>query len=138
MLSDRSQVRIIVVDDDDLMLRMLAPRLASPGGEVVTASTPSQALERLPDADRPVAVVSDFNLRSDMNGTQLLEAVARTHPHATRVLMSGYSAEQIGLQTSSAIHAFVEKGLRLDDTVEPILQALRARHPQLAHGPPMT
>ena len=122
-------LRIIIVDDDEAMLKILRPRLEIPGStEVVTALTPEQALAALPPEGTPLAVISDFNLKAERNGLQLLDAIARTHPHATRILISGYSADQIGIGSDERIHAFVEKDLRVENIVAPILRTLRARY----------
>lgn len=115
-----------------MMLRIILRPLAACEGvrvrDVHAAQTPKDALallSKLPQG--PLAVVSDFNLKADMNGHDLLAHVKRERPDALRILMSGYSREQIGpLVDAEHIDGFVEKALRLNDTVAPVCRLMRA------------
>lgn len=118
---------VLLLDDDRLMHRMLAPRLevmetTPPVSRVITADHPDNAiveLKRLPPG--PLAVLSDFNLKAPMNGLQFLGVVRELRPDALRVLFSGYSLEQLGnVQENGDAHAFLEKPLLLDDLVRPL------------------
>lgn len=127
---------ILLVDDDPLMHRMLVPRLRTMGTaatitEILTAQTPEAALDALGRVGSgPLAVVSDFNLKAAMNGLQLLARVRSLRPDALRVLLSGYSLEQLGdVQQSGDAHAFLEKPLILDDLVGPLARLIDERVP---------
>lgn len=99
--------------------------------DVQAALTPEAALadlDRLPE--QPLVVVSDFNLKSTMNGLQLLREVHQRRPDAYRVLFSGYSREQLGaLDEGGGADAFLEKPLMLDDLIRPLTQLLDQRFP---------
>lgn len=130
-----SGLTVLIVDDDPLMLRMLAPRfenvvLNPPIARILTARTPDAALDALTDAVGPLAVVSDFNLKAPMNGLQLLAEIRRLRPDAARILFSGYSEEQIGdVSGDGAAQAFFEKPLRLDDLLDPLARAIQTHLP---------
>ena len=120
-------MRILVVDDDPMMLQMLPPHLADlavtpPVAGVETAQTPEAALAvlgRMPDD--PLVVLSDFNLKASMNGLDLLKEVQRRRPDAVRVLFSGYALEQLGdVASGGATHGFVEKPLRIREMLPPL------------------
>lgn len=123
-----------MVDDDPFMHRMLVPRLEGLRGEpsvgkVLTALTPHHGLAQL-DAAGPgqLVVLSDFNLKSTMNGVQLLAHVRDRRPDALRILFSGYSQEQIGdVGEGGEAHAFLEKPMRIDDLMGPLAK-LMERH----------
>lgn len=126
-------VTILFVDDDPLMHRMLVPRLQdlkADGGpcRVVSAHTPEEALDalqKLPEDD--LVVLTDFNLKAATNGFQLLQRVRVERPRALRILLSGYSVEQLGdLARGGDTDAFLEKPLLLDELLAP-LQALIAK-----------
>ena len=128
-----SKLTILLVDDDPLMLRMLVPRLerlevSPPVGKVVSAQTPQAALQEVERADvGPLAVLSDFNLKAALNGLQLLGEIQKRRPDSVRVLFSGYSDTQIGDVTGSgAAHAFLEKPLRIDELLGPLVEAIHA------------
>lgn len=122
---------ILLVDDDPLMLRMLAPRLQRlevrpPVSRVITAQSPQKALQELDGVpEGPLAVLSDFNLKADINGLQLLAEIGRRRPDAVRVLFSGYSHEQIGdVSGGGAAHAFLEKPMRIDELLPPLTDTI--------------
>jgi DNA-binding NtrC family response regulator len=124
-------ITVLLVDDDALMLRILAPRLerldVRPAvRKVVTAQTPEDALAALDAAaPGPLVVLSDFNLKASMNGLQLLAEVRKRRPDAVRILFSGYSAEQIGdVSAQGAAQAFLEKPLRIDEMLGPLAQTI--------------
>lgn len=126
-----ARLTILLVDDDPLMLRLLAPRLdrldvQPPVDRVVTAQTPEAALAELESiGDGPLVVLSDFNLKAAMNGLQLLNEVRRRRPDAARILFSGYSSEQIGdVSGDGAAQAFLEKPLRIDELLGPLASSI--------------
>lgn len=94
--------RILIVDDEPDLTRTLARALTrllpkDRDFRIETAASPDEALDvlaRSTDADA-LLVVSDFNLCASRNGVELLEEVARRHGGARRVLMSGYSFDDL-------------------------------------------
>ena len=125
------RLTVLLVDDDALMLRILAPRLqrldVQPGVErVIPAQTPEAALEELDRLEPgPLVVLSDFNLKASMNGLQLLAEVRARRPDAVRFLFSGYSAEQIGdVSADGAAQAFFEKPIRIDEMLGPLAASI--------------
>lgn len=126
-----ASLTIVLVDDDPLMHRMLAPRLRElrtpePVRDVISAQTPQAALEAVASAPAgPLAIVSDFNLKSTMTGLDLLGRVREARPDALRILFSGYSDVQLGDVTRSGdAQAFFEKPLHLDELLKPLEQTL--------------
>ncbi len=70
--------RILIVDDDPALLRLLALRLRHEGHEVVDATSAEGALARL-DHELPQLLITDLRM-GGMDGLQLFEAVHRRHP----------------------------------------------------------
>lgn len=130
-------LRILLVDDDPMMLQMLSPHLEElearlPVVGVTTADTPDAALAALDGmGPGPLAVMSDFNLKARLNGLQLLAEVEKRRPDAVRILFSGYAREQLGdVSSNGAAHGFVEKPLRIRDMLGPIQEIVDARLPR--------
>lgn len=126
-----ASLRILVVDDDRMMLQMLPPHLehlgtSVPVEKVETAQTPKEALaalERMPPG--PLAVLSDFNLKADLNGIDVLREVERRRPDAVRVLFSGYALEQIGdAGRDPALQGFIEKPMRIREMIPPLKEII--------------
>jgi two-component system response regulator GlrR len=70
--------RILIVDDDAALLRLLSLRLRHEGHEVIEASSGEAALARL-DHELPALLITDLRM-GGMDGLQLFEAVHRRHP----------------------------------------------------------
>src|SRR5262245_54754332 len=86
-MTGTSGLRVLIVDDDANELFVCA-KLLERHCEVVTATTPAQAPDRLRSEHFDV-VLSDQILR-DMLGTQLLAAVRRLQPATRRILTSAF------------------------------------------------
>ncbi|HZQ44400.1 MAG TPA: response regulator transcription factor [Acidobacteriaceae bacterium] len=67
--------RILVVDDERQITRMLRASLQSSGYEVLTAANGVEGLERF-QADRPDLIITDLAM-PEMNGLELTEAVRK-------------------------------------------------------------
>jgi sigma-B regulation protein RsbU (phosphoserine phosphatase) len=78
--------RILVVDDDPGMLRAVA-RILGRGNEVITAASPSAALEAVA-ASKPDVAVLDVHM-PEMNGFELLERLRGDDPELDVILMTG-------------------------------------------------
>ena len=70
--------RILIVDDDAALLRLLSLRLRHEGHEVIEASSGEAALAKL-DHELPALLITDLRM-GGMDGLQLFEAVHRRHP----------------------------------------------------------
>ena len=70
--------RILIVDDDPALLRLLALRLRSEGHEAIEAMSGEAALGQL-DQTLPQLLITDLRM-GGMDGLQLFEAAHRRHP----------------------------------------------------------
>jgi DNA-binding NtrC family response regulator len=75
--------RILVVDDDALILQALSRILQAEGYEVVSHSDPVQAVN-----EREFAVVITDFMMPNMNGIELLGALKETNPLAVRLMLT--------------------------------------------------
>ena len=80
VLTTRSltMARILIVDDDPALLRLLSLRLHYEGHTVIEASSGALALSKL-DHEIPHIVITDLRMPG-MDGLQLFEAVHRRYP----------------------------------------------------------
>jgi EAL domain-containing protein (putative c-di-GMP-specific phosphodiesterase class I) len=85
--SVRSQGRVLVVDDEEALLRLIGRMLTTAGYEVATAADGGRAAELLTGATFD-AVLSDIDMPR-MNGIQLLQAVRQRDLDVPVVLMTG-------------------------------------------------
>jgi signal transduction histidine kinase len=90
---DRERRRILLVEDDPLVRRMLSRRLALEGFDVAEASDGSSAL-RLYRAEGPFSLVlTDVVMPGEPQGPELVRRLRADDPNLRAVLMSGYPAE---------------------------------------------
>lgn len=126
---------ILLVDDEQNVLRALARLLRRDGYTIHTAGTFQQAFEILGTAAVDV-VVSDHRM-PEGRGTEFLGKVKETHPRTIRMILSGYA--DIGAVTEAinggAVYRFLTKPWVDDDLRRVIRDAVSAarREPQ-AHA----
>ncbi|MEC7521662.1 MAG: AAA family ATPase [Myxococcota bacterium] len=117
---------VLVVDDDPLVLQTLALGLEPEGYRVVAAETPDQAL-RLADAlDRVDVIVSDV-MMPDMNGPELVDALAEVVPEAAVLFVSGYADTELRETMDLKSRSFLRKPFRPEQLCEAVRDTLRRR-----------
>ena len=82
--------RILIVDDDEVVRRMLSLLLRNVG-EILIAGSAQEGLELLEAHENQVDLVLCDQLMPGMTGDRMLAEVTRRWPRTERVLMSGYS-----------------------------------------------
>ena len=81
-------VRVVVVDDDAMMLASVSRMLSRQGYEVLPVSGPRQALEIVRTPRRVQLILSDVAM-PEMRGTQRVSEVLRLSPQTAGLLMTG-------------------------------------------------
>lgn len=97
---------ILVVDDEDLMRRLLA-RMLSGIGVIYAVDSAARALHFM--HGEPVDVVLSDQVMPGMLGDQLLAEISRRWPHTERILMSGHcdvAAVNQGLDSGEICYFF--------------------------------
>ena len=86
----------IIVADDEPWIRTVASRvLTEEGFEVLEAADGTEALSLIERHPSGVALVVSDIVMPGVNGIELAERLARTHPRLPVVLMSGYGAREL-------------------------------------------
>ena len=127
--------RLLLVDDEPTLRRVISRSLVKAGFEVTEAQNGRAALQRL-EAEHFDAVISDVRMPS-MTGLELLDRLQHDAPDMPIVLMSG-STEVANARAAAELGAFdyLPKPLVLADLQRSALRAVRApqrrRHVQRA------
>ena len=82
--------RILVIDDEETIRRTVSMTLEHAGYLVDTAENGKQAIEKA-DANFYNLALIDIRL-PDMEGTELLAALAQTTPRMVKIILTGYPA----------------------------------------------
>jgi response regulator RpfG family c-di-GMP phosphodiesterase len=96
--------RVLIVDDDELILKALARILESAGYETCCFVTPEEALDAI-EAKAPVVIISDYMMPT-MDGVAFLKASRARYPGAVRILCTAAEDFRVALQAVNAGEVF--------------------------------
>jgi len=91
----RGEETILLVEDEQAVLEMIAESLRKLGYTVLTAATPSEALQRAAAHPQPIDLLITDVIMPEMNGHQLAAEIALSHPQIRRLFISGYPVDFI-------------------------------------------
>lgn len=118
------RAKILVVDDEKILLELLKDILTAQGAEVLTCNNALQA-EDLYAENQDIDVVMLDVIMPNKNGVDIYESLRKVNPNLKMVLMSGYSKdakiEQIIKNDKNVV--FMSKPYRID-TCKELLQTL--------------
>ncbi|MCC7367479.1 MAG: PAS domain S-box protein [Chloroflexi bacterium] len=87
-------LRILVVDDEPSITRMVSMMLVPHGHTIITAASAEEALDKLAAAAQPFdLILSDLGLGAGMNGWDLLDHVREIAPGTRFILSTGWGAQ---------------------------------------------
>jgi ActR/RegA family two-component response regulator len=119
---DQTTDKILLVDDDEDFLEIMAERLQARGMDVTTTSSPNEALVRI-ERESFDAIVIDF-MMPDMLGLDALKEIRLKKPELQIILLTGYATLETGLEAMKlGAMSFVEKPVDLDVLTEKIKKA---------------
>jgi DNA-binding NtrC family response regulator len=96
--------RILIVEDELQVARALERLFRRNGMITRTASSAAEALALL-EVEPPDVVLSDYRMPG-MTGGELLRRVAALHPRVARILLSGYTDQELGDAGGEAHESF--------------------------------
>ena len=116
--------RIVLVDDDPGLLRLLTIRLRSEGFEVAACENAAQALTSVPRF-RPDVLVTDLRMK-DKDGIALLKDLQGHYPALPVILLTAHGTIPDAVTaTKSGAFAFLTKPVEKDQLLELIESALK-------------
>ncbi|KRC19465.1 sigma 54-interacting transcriptional regulator [Acidovorax sp. Root219] len=125
--------RILVVDDDADMLRLLSLRLKAADYEVIAVGSAEAALAQLEMA-RPQLVLSDVRLPGK-DGLALFDEVRERHPSLPVILLTAHGTIPDAVEaTSRGVFTYLTKPYDGKDLLEKIGQALALSAPVVAQA----
>ena len=116
--------RVVLVDDDPGLLRLLTIRLRSEGFEVAACESASQALTSVPRF-QPDVLVTDLRMK-DKDGIGLLKELQGRYPALPVILLTAHGTIPDAVTaTKSGAFAFLTKPVEKDQLLEQIQGALK-------------
>ena len=83
--------KVLLVDDEEIMVKYLTRRLALRGFEVAKANSGASALEWLATEDAAVVILDVF--MPGMDGLEALQRIKRIRPDTAVIMMTGHASE---------------------------------------------
>jgi ActR/RegA family two-component response regulator len=125
--------KILIVDDDDLVLETLRHALKRRGFPVVAASNVKDALRYVSSASFDV-LVSDLHMPTPGDGLTVVSAMRHFHPQAITILSSAFPEMTVA---AKAILRQVDEVLVKPMNVETLIDTITARLERGATPPPV-
>ena len=118
--------RILIVDDDPALLRLLSLRLREEGHAPIEAASGEAALARL-DQELPQLVVTDLRM-GGMDGLQLFEAVHRRHPLLPVIILTAHGTIPDAVKAlQRGVFGYLPKPFQAQELMAEVQRALDAR-----------
>ena len=118
------RARILVVDDDESVRKVLATILEEEGYAVDTAKNGREAIKKSTVKFYNLALI-DIRL-TDMEGTKLLTKVKETMPKMRKIIITGYPSLQNAIEAvNRGADAYVLKPFDMDKVLETIKDQLK-------------
>lgn len=112
---------ILIVDDDQIMVELLAIWLEDSGYATVTALDASTALAAFKSVENVVAAICDFELGNG-TGCQVIGAIHSVAPGLKTILISGHSEQRVRSECRASDVHFLQKPFDPGELVEIIKQ----------------
>ncbi|QBM26881.1 sigma 54-interacting transcriptional regulator [Hydrogenophaga pseudoflava] len=134
MTTSPARARLLVVDDDADMLRLLSMRLGAAGYQVTAVGSAEAALSQL-DIDRPQLVLSDVRLPGK-DGLALFDEIRNRHPSLPVILLTAHGTIPDAVEaTRRGVFTYLTKPYEAKELLERIAQALALSAPTLPASP---
>jgi CheY-like chemotaxis protein len=95
LLSDTGFETVLLVEDETAILEVGVHVLEKRGYHVLTAATPTQALDVVGNSPHPIDLLITDVIMPELNGQQLAEAIRQIRPDIKVLFISGYTADII-------------------------------------------
>ncbi|GLR10439.1 two-component system response regulator GlrR [Mixta theicola] len=119
----RNSARLLLVDDDPALLKLLGMRLTSEGFQVATASSGPDALRQL-NKEKVDLVISDLRM-DEMDGLALFGEIQKLHPGLPVIILTAHgSIPEAVSATRQGVFSFLTKPVDRDALYKAIDEAM--------------
>ena len=123
-MSESGKGRILVIDDDEGIRKVVAEALKSDGYLVDTATNGKEAVEKSRTNFYNLALI-DIRL-PDMEGTKLLTSMKQTIPEMIKIILTGYPALQNAIDAvNNGAHGYLVKPINMDELLRTVEEHLK-------------
>jgi DNA-binding NtrC family response regulator len=125
--------RILIVDDDESIRKVLATILEEKGYTINTARTGKEAIEKTNKEFHNLALI-DIRL-PDMEGTKVLAKIKDTTPKMRKIIITGYPSLQNAVDAlNRGADAYILKPFDVEKVLKTIKEQLRKQEEEKKYG----
>ena len=112
--------KILVVDDEDVVLIFLKELLEDKNYQVLTAESARKALDILHEEKDCQIVICDIKMPG-MDGLELLEKLKKERPHLVILMMTAYASwETVTAAIQKGAYAYIRKPFGIEEVLQSI------------------
>jgi len=120
------RIRLLLVDDEEAYVKILAKRLAKRNYEVAVAFSGTQGIQAARREDFDVAVL-DLKME-DVDGIEVLKVFKKMAPKMEVIMLTGHGSEQAAREgVQFGAFDYLTKPCELEELIEKIMEAARRR-----------
>ena len=121
----KSQLEVLLLDDETIVGKRLQPALAKIGCNVEVFENPKLALDRINEKEFDV-VVTDIRM-DEIDGLQVLEHVVKKSPRTKVIMITGYAMMSLAREAMNrGAFDFIAKPFQPNDLRKVIAKAAKA------------
>jgi len=123
-MADTEQVRILIVDDDEVIRKSITTVLEEKGYLADTAENGRAAIRK---SEKEVYHLALIDIRlPDMDGVQLLTALKETTPKMVKIIITGYPSLQNAVEAvNKGADGYIVKPIKMDELLAMIKEHLK-------------
>jgi two-component system response regulator GlrR len=122
-MSESDKRKILIVDDDEGILKVLSSALTNAGYIVDTANNARDAINKSHSRFYNLALI-DIRL-PDMEGTTLLTAMKENTPEMAKIILTGYPALENAIEAvNKGADGYLVKPIRIDELLRAVEREL--------------
>jgi len=126
LVSDSNKISLLLVDDEQAYVNILARRLERKGFQVKVANNGTQAIQLARIEDFDVAVL-DLKM-DDMDGIEVLKIFKKMVPDMTVIMLTGHGSEQAARDgIKFGAFDYLTKPCDFEDLLQKIWEAYEAK-----------
>jgi DNA-binding NtrC family response regulator len=130
-MSSDTKTRILVLDDETIVLKRLGPALEKAGYAVDLFSRSADALARVKEAPFDI-VITDLKMEG-LDGMQFLTKVKERSPQTEVIVITGFATMDTAKESfQKGVFDFLAKPFKLGEILETVKKAEKKIRPELA------
>jgi DNA-binding NtrC family response regulator len=131
-MSSDTKTRILVLDDETIVLKRLGPALEKAGYAVDLFSRSADALARVKEAPFDI-VITDLKMEG-LDGMQFLTKVKERSPQTEVIVITGFATMDTAKESfQKGVFDFLAKPFKLGEILETVKKAEKKIRPEPAH-----